>query len=52
MSAATYFSRQLQKSHPELHCSGDIEMYHDSPEKAANNGAEQSEAGVLKALLM
>lgn len=27
-------------------------MYHDSQEKAAYNGAEQSEAGILKALLM
>jgi len=27
-------------------------MYHDSPEKAAYNGEEQSEAGILKALLI
>lgn len=52
VSAAIYFSRQLQKSHPEWQYSEGVKMYTDSPETAAYDEAGQPEAGSLKAWLM
>lgn len=51
VSAAIYFSRQLQKTHPKWHYSEGVKTYTDSPEKAAYNEAEESEAGSLKVSL-
>lgn len=50
--ASSHLCGKPQKSQPELCCSEDSQMYLNSPWKAAYNGAEQSEAGILKALLI